>query len=179
MAWRIFITIYCSGYHYCKTSFSKARTQVLCRFKSCLRRVGYLLYHKNHTTKKNTSSSSLSKWLWPQKKIHHLHHYQSDFESSIGPTVDSDNGNEPTNGDKWTDKWLWTLTKVGARQRVLLTPFLQLPSFSPSVLQSLLKRYAAFRMYKEDLVIEEYSASHRLGVSWKSICANEHCKLEK
>ena len=115
----------------------------------------------------------------PQKKIHHLHHYQSDFESSIGPTVDSDNGNEPTNGDKWTDKWLWTLTKVGARQRVLLTPFLQLPSFSPSVLQSLLKRYAAFRMYKEDLVIEEYSASHRLGVSWKSICANEHCKLEK
>ena len=125
--------------------------------------------------KKNTSSSSLSKWLWPQKKIHHLHHYQSDFESSIGPTVDSDNGNEPTNGDKW----LWTLTKVGARQRVLLTPFLQLPSFSPSVLQSLLKRYAAFRMYKEDLVIEEYSASHRLGVSWKSICANEHCKLEK
>ena len=129
--------------------------------------------------KKNTSSSSLSKWLWPQKKIHHLHHYQSDFESSIGPTVVSDNGNEPTNGDKWTDKWLWTLTKVGARQRVLLTPFLQLPSFSPSVLQSLLKRYAAFRMYKEDLVIEEYSASHRLGVSWKSICANEHCKLEK
>ena len=115
----------------------------------------------------------------PQKKIHHLHHYQSDFESSIGPTVDSDNGNEPTNGDKWTDKWLWTLTKVGARQRVLLTPFLQLPSFSPSVLQSLLKRYAAFRMHKEDLVIEEYSASHRLGVSWKSICANEHCKLEK
>ena len=114
----------------------------------------------------------------PQKKIHHLHHYQSDFESSIGPTVDSDNGNEPTNGDKWTDKWLWTLTKVGARQRVLLTPFLQLPSFSPSVLQSLLKRYAAFRLYKEDLVIEEYSASHRLGVSWKSICANEHCKLE-
>ena len=114
-----------------------------------------------------------------KKKIHHLHHYQSDFESSIGPTVDSDNGNEPTNGDKWTDKWLWTLTKVGARQRVLLTPFLQLPSFSPSVLQSLLKRYAAFRLYKEDLVIEEYSASHRLGVSWKSICANEHCKLEK
>ena len=35
-----------------------------------------------------------------KKKIHHLHHYQSDFESSIGPTVDSDNGNEPTNGDK-------------------------------------------------------------------------------
>ena len=29
-----------SGYHYCTTSFNKARTQVLRRFKSCSRRVG-------------------------------------------------------------------------------------------------------------------------------------------
>ena len=29
----------CSGYHYCTISFKLARTQVLCRFKSCLWRV--------------------------------------------------------------------------------------------------------------------------------------------
>ena len=28
------------GYHYCTTSFNKAWTQVMCRFKSCSRRVG-------------------------------------------------------------------------------------------------------------------------------------------
>ena len=31
---------WCSGYHYCTTSFIKAWTQVLHRFKSCLWRVG-------------------------------------------------------------------------------------------------------------------------------------------
>ena len=28
-------TLWCSGYHYSTTLFNKARTQVLCRFKSC------------------------------------------------------------------------------------------------------------------------------------------------
>ena len=31
---------WCRGYHYCATSFNKAGTQVLRRFKFCLRRVG-------------------------------------------------------------------------------------------------------------------------------------------
>ena len=31
---------WCSGYHYCTTSFNKSWTQVLRRFKSCLLRVG-------------------------------------------------------------------------------------------------------------------------------------------
>ena len=31
--------VWCSGYHYCTTSFNKARTQVLRRLKSCSRRV--------------------------------------------------------------------------------------------------------------------------------------------
>ena len=33
-------TTWCSGYHYCTTSFSKVWTQVLRRFSSCSRRVG-------------------------------------------------------------------------------------------------------------------------------------------
>ena len=65
-----FLILWCSGYHYCTTSFNKAWTQVLPgnRFKSCWRRVrdsrwwGYLavvpatnkakrLSSVNHTTK--------------------------------------------------------------------------------------------------------------------------------
>ena len=34
------VALWCSGNHYCTTSFNKAWTQVLRRFKSCLRRVG-------------------------------------------------------------------------------------------------------------------------------------------
>ena len=34
-----FVALWCSGYHYCTTSFNKAWTQVLHRFKSCLWRV--------------------------------------------------------------------------------------------------------------------------------------------
>ena len=33
--WTTFVALWCSGYHYCTTSFNKAWTQVLCRFKSC------------------------------------------------------------------------------------------------------------------------------------------------
>ena len=36
------VALWCSGYHYCTTSFNKTWTQVLCRFKSCSRRVGDL-----------------------------------------------------------------------------------------------------------------------------------------
>ena len=33
---KIKVVPWCSGYHYCTTSFNKAWTQVLCRLKSCL-----------------------------------------------------------------------------------------------------------------------------------------------
>ena len=36
----LLFTPWCSGYHYCTTSFSKVWTQVLRRFSSCSRRVG-------------------------------------------------------------------------------------------------------------------------------------------
>ena len=36
------MALWCSGYYYCTTSFNKAWTQVLLRFKSCLRHVGDL-----------------------------------------------------------------------------------------------------------------------------------------
>lgn len=50
---------------------------------------------------------------------------------------------------------------------------------SPSLLQSLWKRYVVWRNCKEDLVTEEGSARHAIGVSWKLKCTNEHCKSEK
>ena len=69
-------TTWCSGYHYCTTSFSKVWTQVLRRFSSCSRRVGdsqwwrsltmapagneaKCLSSVNHTTKKKNNSSSI------------------------------------------------------------------------------------------------------------------------
>ena len=79
MKWKIswahvlnFLTLippWCSGYHYCTTSFNKAWIQVLRKLKSCSRRVGYLRWWEslkmfptrnkaksissvNHTTKK-------------------------------------------------------------------------------------------------------------------------------
>ena len=35
-----FVALWCSGYHYCTTSFNWAWTQVLPRFKSCFRCLG-------------------------------------------------------------------------------------------------------------------------------------------
>ena len=76
--------------------------------------------------------------------------------------------------------WERTLAKAGMRQRILLlAPFLLLSSLSPSVLQSYFKRSAVFGNCKKDLVIEEDSASHVLGVSWKLKFTNQGCKWEK
>ena len=36
---KIFVVLWCGGYHYCTTSFNKAWTQVMHRFNSCLRHV--------------------------------------------------------------------------------------------------------------------------------------------
>ena len=64
---------WCSGHHYCTTSFNRAWAQVMCRFKVCSQRVGDSkwwgsltmvpamivgqLYHKNNSS--SSSSSSL------------------------------------------------------------------------------------------------------------------------
>ena len=40
---------WCSGYHYCTTSFNKAWTHALRRFKSCSRRVGDLSWWESLT----------------------------------------------------------------------------------------------------------------------------------
>ena len=43
------VTPWCSGYHYCTTSFNKAWTQILHRLKPCLRCVSYLRWWKSLT----------------------------------------------------------------------------------------------------------------------------------
>lgn len=50
---------------------------------------------------------------------------------------------------------------------------------SPSVLHSLLKRYAVCRNCKKDLLIEEDSAGQTLDISGKLKCTNKHCKSEE
>ena len=71
-----FMRLWCSGYHYCITSFNKAWTQILRRFKPCSQRVGdsrwwgpltvvsagnkaECLSSVNHTTKTNHHQISL------------------------------------------------------------------------------------------------------------------------
>ena len=41
VVWRCGLALWCSGYHYCTTSFNKAWTQVLRRFKPCSQRFGH------------------------------------------------------------------------------------------------------------------------------------------
>ena len=72
-----------------------------------------------------------------------------------------------------------TLTKAWARQGILPDTTSSFVIISSSVLQSLLKRYAVCRNCKEDLIIEEDSARHALGVLWKLKCTNEYSKSEK
>ena len=38
--WKLEMALWCSGYHYCTTSFNKAWSQVLRRFKSCSQHFG-------------------------------------------------------------------------------------------------------------------------------------------
>ena len=84
----ILMAPWCSGYHYCTPSFNKSWTQILCRFKSCSRRVEHsrwwgsltmvpagnkakCLSSVNHTTKIiNSSSSSSSSSSSPRFESH-------------------------------------------------------------------------------------------------------------
>ena len=75
---------WCSGYHYCAVSFNKAWTQVLCRFKSCLQRVGDLRWWGSLTVvpagnkaKCLLSVNHCRKTIHHQLLIHSVKHWPS------------------------------------------------------------------------------------------------------
>ena len=76
----VVITTWCSGYHYCTTSFNKPWTQVLRRFKSCSRRVGDSRWWGSLTM---APAGNKAKRLWSvnhaTKTIHHHHHHMKSF----------------------------------------------------------------------------------------------------
>ena len=70
-------TLWCSDYHYCITSFNKAWTQVLCRFKSCSRHVGDSRWWGSLTmVPTGNKAKCLSSVNHTTKTIHQHHHHQ-------------------------------------------------------------------------------------------------------
>ena len=66
---------WCSGYHYCTTSFNKAWTQVLHRLKFCTRRVGDSRWWRSLTmVPAGNNAKCLSSVYHTTKTIHHHHH---------------------------------------------------------------------------------------------------------
>ena len=73
------IAIWCSGYHYCTTSFKKAWTQVLCRFRFCWSFVGDSRWWESLTM---VAAGNKAKRLIGQpdhKTIHHRHHHRHHY----------------------------------------------------------------------------------------------------
>ena len=71
-----FLTVapWCSGYHYCTTSFNKAWTQVLCWLKSCSQHVGDLRWWGTLTmVQAGNKAKHLSSVNHSTKAIHHHH----------------------------------------------------------------------------------------------------------
>ena len=67
---------WCSGYHYCATSFYKAWTQVLCRFKSCSRCVRDSWWWGSLTmVPAGNNAKRLSSVKHTTKTIYHHHHH--------------------------------------------------------------------------------------------------------
>ena len=60
---------WCSGYHYCTTSFNKARTQVLRSFKSCWQRVGDSRWCRQEIRLNTFRWSAI-----PQKQLNSIYH---------------------------------------------------------------------------------------------------------
>ena len=69
---------WCSGYHYCSTSFIKAWTQVLCRFKPCLWHVRGLQWSLTMVLAGN-QAKCLSSVNHSAKTNQHHHPYQGTF----------------------------------------------------------------------------------------------------
>ena len=73
-----------SGYHYCTTSFNKAWTQVVRKFKSCSRRVGDLRWWGSLTMVPAANKAKrLSSVNHTTKTIHHHHHHHSHHRMSL------------------------------------------------------------------------------------------------
>ena len=73
----LFFFFLCSGYHYCttSTSFNKAWTQVLHRFKSCSRHVGDSRWWGSLTmVPAGNKAKRLSSVNHTTRTIHHHHH---------------------------------------------------------------------------------------------------------
>ena len=72
-------TPWCSGYHYCTTSFNKVWTQILRRFKPCSRRVGDLRGWESLTmVLLEIRRKRLSSVNHTTKTIHQHHHLRTD-----------------------------------------------------------------------------------------------------
>ena len=72
-----FVAPWCSGYHYCPTSFNETWTQVLRRFKSCSRCVGDSWWWGSLTrVPAGNKAKHLSSVNHTTKAIHHHHHQQ-------------------------------------------------------------------------------------------------------
>ena len=75
---------WCSGYHYCLTSFNKAWTQVLCRFESCLRCVRDSQWWGSLTmVPTGNKAKHLSSVNHTTKTIHHHHHQHIYLNSGL------------------------------------------------------------------------------------------------
>ena len=78
--YNIHVAPWCSGYHYCTTSFTKAWTQVLRRLKSCSQHVGdsrrwgsLTMVPAGNKTKRLSSVNHTTKAI--NHHHHHHHHY--------------------------------------------------------------------------------------------------------
>ena len=68
------------GCHYCTSSFIKAWTQVLCMFKSCLRRIGDSQWWGSLTmSPPGNKAKRLSSFNHTAKAIHHYHHHHHHY----------------------------------------------------------------------------------------------------
>ena len=81
---RLLMAPWCSGYHCCTTSFNETWTQVLRKFKSCLRRVGDLRWWGSLTTvPAGNKVKRLSSVNHSLKTIHHHYHDSLAFTKKL------------------------------------------------------------------------------------------------
>ena len=73
---KLYVAPWCSGYHYCTTSFNKVWTQALCRFKSCSQHVGDSRWWESLImVPPGNKAKCLSSVNYTTKRIHHHHHH--------------------------------------------------------------------------------------------------------
>ena len=83
-----FVAPWCSAHHYLTTSFNKAWTQILRRFKSCLRRVRDSRWWGSLTmVRAGNKAKRLSSVNHITETIHHLHRIFSHEIYEVGRSV--------------------------------------------------------------------------------------------